>query len=69
MRVKDLIKKLSKLNPDARVILYLELGEQDGEIEDVEYIPHLTHNHIEYVCTLDAVAENYLGKPIVYLKG
>ena len=67
MKVKELIKQLENCDPNATVILYV--NEFDAEIYDVEPIPVVTIDDVEYDVGWSIVEDTYLGKSIVYIKG
>ena len=67
MKVKELIKLLEECDPNATIILYV--NEYDAEIYDVEPIPVVTMDDIEYDTGWSIVEDTYLGKSIVYIKG
>lgn len=66
MKVKELISKLQKINPDAEVIGYNSYTNDDYLINGVEAISKLTEENRHY-CQGDSEAEMLLGKPVVYL--
>lgn len=71
MKVKDLIAKLQKCDPNATVILYSESGECDSDFIELKPIRNFDINneyHAEY-CGGDYTVEKYQGKSIVYIKG
>lgn len=74
MTVKELIEQLQTCNPNAEVIGYTDTGEQDFVIYDVEPIIIRSNDpdrdeKIAYCGGWSVVEEEFLDKPIVYLKG
>lgn len=74
MTVKELIEQLQSCDPNAEVIGYTDTGEQDFIVCDVEPITINSNDpdrdeKIAYCGGWSIVEEEFLDKPIVYLKG
>ena len=68
MKVKELIEKLKKCNPEAEVIGYNGLTEDDFEVRYIDNNDPLKESDV-YYCQGDSYAENYVGQPVVYIYG
>lgn len=74
MTVRELIAKLQKCNPNAIVVGYDDLQEQDFIVERIEEIPCVPGTEeedyeevVRYCGGFCIVEEECIGKPIVYL--
>lgn len=74
MTVKELIAKLQGCNPDAIVVGYDDLQEQDFIVDSIEEIPCVPGTEeddyevfVRYCGGFCIVEEECIGKPIVYL--
>jgi hypothetical protein len=75
MTVRELIAKLQRCNPNAIVVGYDDLQEQDFIVERIEEIPCVPNPEededyeevVRYCGGFCIVEEECIGKPIVYL--